>query len=820
MGAGRVNANRALTDIDPQQPKIKILLAKFTVDDSLFGNNNHLIDSDETIAVYIQLSNLSLGNNNSLQTKLVASNYPDLSWQTQTITVMAPADSDFSVPEPFIFTTPVDFDTEFLKFEIQYSGPDVLARFDTTTIQVGRYPILIVDDDDGVNNVDRFYRNPLAEVNVPFAHWDYSKLGSPDPEYLKQFPIVIWLCEWTFPSLTENDQNTVIEYLAEGGNLFISGQDIGWDLMDPASDNTSEAARDFYTTVLRANYLSDNADENGVTGIPGDRISEDLKFNIYQPGITADNQYPEVIEPSDSAKAVFYYDNFKGIGGISFNGDYRLVYLGFGLEAVNGNYYLSPDQLDPTRSQVLYRIINFLHPLRHEPVTDQLIPTDFKPVETVFTGPGLPPRAVNLLYKLLGDTSFISLPLDQNGLLYSGDLPLNNITGTVNYYFEIIDENYVWNLPMEGKNGPFIFNIGDDLIPPSIYHNSPGSRLTLNPDYQFSAIIRDNSELDSSALFLYYSSGGGEIDSSLMIYQSVTDLFSGNVLTEINYGDTLLYWFQGRDTAIPANYSITDTFKLVIGLEKFETGLGEWLVSGSGWGLDSTDVHSGTFSLATRPYGNYLNNWDIRIFTRDPVDLRNVVNAEFQFYSYFTIDNGDAGYVEIKISDNNWQKIAGPFSGFQPNWELVRINLAPFIGNEKCTFRFRFLSDGNPNFSLKGWMIDDVRIVQDDYISPVLGENELIVPQTFILSQGFPNPFRKKISFILNNHSDKKISISVFNLLGQKVRIISFQKYQHSIHQICCDTTDDYGNTLSAGIYLLKSQSPDQTLIKKMILLH
>lgn len=141
---------------------------------------------------------------------------------------------------------------------------------------------------------------------------------------------------WTFPALVGDDQKlTQLEnFLDNGGNLFISGQDIGWE-EDYYSAEYPEAVN-FYENYLHASFVNDVAP--GATTF--DAVADDPDFGsvasntITQPYGT-DNYYPDQIAVNGSeAFPIFAYDNNAAeVGGIrSETANYKTVYLGIGIE--------------------------------------------------------------------------------------------------------------------------------------------------------------------------------------------------------------------------------------------------------------------------------------------------------------------------------------------------------------------------------------------------------------------------------------------------------------------------------------------------------
>ncbi len=142
------------------------------------------------------------------------------------------------------------------------------------------------------------------------------------------FPVVVWWCALTYPTLTATDRAAITSYLAGGGKLFLTGQDIGWELCSGDSDNTDLA---WYQNTLHTTYVLDDTNLNTVTGVSGDPISNGMSL-----ALTASlNIYPDAITARDAyASNIFTYSaTYKG--GVKVDtGTCRICYLGFGYETI------------------------------------------------------------------------------------------------------------------------------------------------------------------------------------------------------------------------------------------------------------------------------------------------------------------------------------------------------------------------------------------------------------------------------------------------------------------------------------------------------
>jgi len=126
------------------------------------------------------------------------------------------------------------------------------------------------------------------------------------------------------------EQTVVKNYLESGGRLFVTGSEIGWDL----DHKGTSADKSFYNNYLKADYMSDDAGAQVVSGEIGSFL-EDCIFHIGQ---TYDEDYPDEISPFGGSSICMRYSNNK-VAGIEYTGTFgnssigsKLIYLAFPLE--------------------------------------------------------------------------------------------------------------------------------------------------------------------------------------------------------------------------------------------------------------------------------------------------------------------------------------------------------------------------------------------------------------------------------------------------------------------------------------------------------
>jgi hypothetical protein len=132
-------------------------------------------------------------------------------------------------------------------------------------------------------------------------------------------------------------------YLDGGGRLFLSGQDIGWDI-------ARNGEPPFYRDHLHADYLRD---DSGYRELAGADFLSGIAVTI-QGGDGADNQkYPSDVGVVGDGAGVFRYPDGDWAATTYADDSYRAVYFAFGFEGINNA---------ADRRAVMQRVLNYLAP--------------------------------------------------------------------------------------------------------------------------------------------------------------------------------------------------------------------------------------------------------------------------------------------------------------------------------------------------------------------------------------------------------------------------------------------------------------------------
>ncbi|MBL4689752.1 MAG: D-alanyl-D-alanine carboxypeptidase [Nannocystaceae bacterium] len=150
---------------------------------------------------------------------------------------------------------------------------------------------------------------------------------------LDAYDAVVWLLgeESTVnETFDATEQQLVADYLSGGGNLMVSGAEIGWDL----AGNGDPIDAEFFEDVLHAEYIGDESGAWFLDGVSGP-FADVGAVGLYTPG-TMTAAFTDQLEPGPGAESVAaYYGGFGGTAAISYDGDHRVLVLGFPFSVID-----------------------------------------------------------------------------------------------------------------------------------------------------------------------------------------------------------------------------------------------------------------------------------------------------------------------------------------------------------------------------------------------------------------------------------------------------------------------------------------------------
>ncbi|MEW6051045.1 MAG: FlgD immunoglobulin-like domain containing protein [Candidatus Zixiibacteriota bacterium] len=93
------------------------------------------------------------------------------------------------------------------------------------------------------------------------------------------------------------------------------------------------------------------------------------------------------------------------------------------------------------------------------------------------------------------------------------------------------------------------------------------------------------------------------------------------------------------------------------------------------------------------------------------------------------------------------------------------------------------------------------------------------LPASMHLEQNYPNPFNATTSIRFELGKTDDVSLELFNILGQRIRVLCHERRPAGSHQIEWDGLTDQGTPAASGVYLYRLKSGDRAIARKMLLL-
>ncbi|NOZ61269.1 MAG: T9SS type A sorting domain-containing protein [Calditrichaeota bacterium] len=227
-----------------------------------------------------------------------------------------------------------------------------------------------------------------------------------------------------------------------------------------------------------------------------------------------------------------------------------------------------------------------------------------------------------------------------------------------------------------------------------------------------------------------------------------------------------------------------------------------------------------------------------------PDEVNKTIDVPIKEWSLVTGDQGSV-FTQIEFEDTSWQSIELYYydnsEGGQGDGTLVeggdtgdRVSygdegilfrdLAQDSVNLTLGFQAYFLpanlqkEDGE---KIASWLEKPlyVQTSAESFLTSVSGGEFSSTVQGFELAQNYPNPFNgtTKISFKLGQPSH--VTLKIFNLSGQLIRILTNENYGSGTQQILWDGKNQAGEIAASGVYYYQITTETGSQMKKMVFL-
>jgi hypothetical protein len=297
-------------------------------------------------SVSLQLANLGPVAGTGFHLRLQAAT-AGLTFDTTLTLSLAGLTSETLTLSDFIHVDPAFVPREVLITLLATTAQDSFQVVDTAV--VGYPSILLVDCDSTSENIARFYHSALDAAGKYYETFHQPGVSAPPPALDKRGLVIVYTGRTTTGTLTDSTQQALTNYAANGGRLFVSGQNVAEDLHGTP----------FLSQVLHARWSKNIGLTRTVFGIPSDVFGAQISKLVLSGANGASNQTtPDVLLPDSLAHGALAYGSASGtseagIWCVDPATNARVLFFGFGFEAINDS------STGITRQQTMAAILNW-----------------------------------------------------------------------------------------------------------------------------------------------------------------------------------------------------------------------------------------------------------------------------------------------------------------------------------------------------------------------------------------------------------------------------------------------------------------------------
>jgi hypothetical protein len=143
---------------------------------------------------------------------------------------------------------------------------------------------------------------------------------------------------------------------------------------------------------------------------------------------------------------------------------------------------------------------------------------------------------------------------------------------------------------------------------------------------------------------------------------------------------------------------------------------------------------------------------------------------------------------------------------------VVAAGVTPITDGDVATFVFKADSK-NPSVKI------EAEVLLNENNSQMLSAVVSAIPTEFALKQNYPNPFNPTTTIKYQLPQDSKVTLVIYNTLGQVVRTLVNEDAKAGYYTMQWDGRNDAGTSVSTGMYIYRISAGNFTAVKKMTLM-
>jgi len=685
--------------------------------------------------------------------------------------------------------------------------------------------ILFINNSD--NFGDTFNDEPivdmyLADVDVDVDYLDTKVIGNPGVGFLREYSIIIEITgHYPYLNLTQDTR----QWYEDGGRRYIlCGQDFLWILEVGSGDHVYQEGSFEYDILGLAGsrmelYWNAN-DYNRLIALEDNFISGDL-YNLVENGDYFLNYAPSYevghmnyidgLVLGETAEPIInvYEGSFGWLGDDNpsnvimpaglYNQSYgsKVLFFAFNPLAVNAyNGNSDPDyiQVGQTENGLLQQSIDFMLPEISVELSDEnvfvgdtvwvdvevnrFLDTSYFAFEGTFSGfdGGMEFLWFDTVGTLMGDAGWyytLNTNDDTSEIYFAAtgdeDVDDNGILLTLVFLATDVMEDFHVHLT------DAVFNA--DLLPQS----SSGTINVIELNYG-DLDFNDDVQAYDASLILQYLMNYIEFD------------WAQERLADVTLDSTI----SALDASVILQFIVT----LVDSLP-YDGALNALVATGNTW-MEDMQVHIGQeyqLPVAIEEANNIYSIEGAIEFDPNAIQINDLVWNQ-SFGDFFLEEESTDGLIRFVVAGVN------PVGGIN---ELFKVNLEVLNGFTDAT------SINLINLRLNESSVIDLASSSELSQSVLSAEDE--IPYRFTLHNNYPNPFNPETNIQFDIPEHLPVKLVIYDLSGKEVNVLVQNTFAPGKYKVMWNGKDQYGQSVSAGMYIYQIEAGDFRNTKKLILL-
>ena len=208
------------------------------------------------------------------------------------------------------------------------------------------------------------------------------------------------------------------------------------------------------------------------------------------------------------------------------------------------------------------------------------------------------------------------------------------------------------------------------------------------------------------------------------------------------------------------------------------------------------------------------------ILTTNAFDCSGLQAVSVRFRRWLNVEvfPYDRAYVRASNDSVNWSTVwENYFSVEDSTWHNVEYDISQIADGQESVYVRWTMGPTDYGYTFSGWNIDDIEILGLPIDDESAVDNR--VPGLTTLGRPAPNPFNPRTIVSFSVDRPRQVTISVFDMTGRRIAVIADQAYNAGSHTVEWNGRDSSGRAVSSGTYLVRMETEDRVVARKVMLI-